>query len=166
MSKLQTAQGRYDGAMEMKSKLYLRILLLIYYMMEENLFVYVECSFVKHAASRFSVRKNVTQKNKVKKKRKNEKKKRKKRKKVTPGYLRSRSRQFCIQKFHVLHLLTLHNPIKPLNIVNTNSFSWGPNFTSTRTWCTNDLRRLELSRINNSETKFIVLPSHLPRGNK
>ena len=31
-------------------------------MMEENLFVYVECSSVKHAASRFSVRKNVTKK--------------------------------------------------------------------------------------------------------
>ena len=62
MSKLQTTQGRYDGAMEMKSKLYLRIILLINYMMEENLFVYVECSSVKHAASRFSVRKNVTKK--------------------------------------------------------------------------------------------------------
>ena len=39
--------------------------------MEENLFVYVECSSVKHVASRFSVRKNVTQKkNKKEKKRK------------------------------------------------------------------------------------------------
>ena len=55
-------QGRYAGAMEMKSKLYLRIILLINYMMEENLFVYVECSSVKHVASRFSVRKNVTKK--------------------------------------------------------------------------------------------------------
>ena len=62
MSKLQTTQGRYDGAMEMKSKLYLRIILLINYMMEENLFVYVECCSVKHAASQFSVRKNVTKK--------------------------------------------------------------------------------------------------------
>ena len=62
MPKLQITQGRYDGAMEMKSKLYLRIILLINYMMEENLFVYVECSSVKHAASRFSVRKNVTKK--------------------------------------------------------------------------------------------------------
>ena len=66
MSKLQTTQGRYDGAMEMKSKLYLRIILLINYMMEENLFVYVECSSVKHVASRFSVRKNVTRKRKRK----------------------------------------------------------------------------------------------------
>ena len=30
--------------MEMKSELYLRIMLLTNYMMEENLFVYVECS--------------------------------------------------------------------------------------------------------------------------
>ena len=41
-------------------------------MMEENLFVYVECSSVKHVASRFSVRKNVTKKKKKKKKRKKE----------------------------------------------------------------------------------------------
>ena len=50
--------------MEIKRKLYLRIILLINYMIEENLFVYVECSSVKHAASRFSVRKNVTKKRK------------------------------------------------------------------------------------------------------
>ena len=67
MSKLQTTQVRYGGAMEMKSKLYLRIILLINYMMEENLFVYVECSSVKHVASRFSVRKNVTKKKKERK---------------------------------------------------------------------------------------------------
>ena len=45
-------------------------------MMEKNLFVYVECCSVKHAASRFSVRNNVTKK----------KKKEKERKKVTPGW--------------------------------------------------------------------------------
>ena len=62
-----------DGAMEMKRKLYLRIILLSNYMMEENLFVYIECSSVKHVASRFSVRKNVTKKkNKKEKKRKKE----------------------------------------------------------------------------------------------
>ena len=33
-----------------------------HYMIEENPFVYVECSSVKHATSRFSVRKNVTKK--------------------------------------------------------------------------------------------------------
>ena len=70
MSKLQTTQGRYDGAMEMKSKLYLRIILIINYMMKENLFVYVECSSVKHEASRFSVRKNVTKKKKERMKKK------------------------------------------------------------------------------------------------
>ena len=37
-------------------------------MIEENLFVYAECSSVKHAASRFSVRKNVTKKRKKKEK--------------------------------------------------------------------------------------------------
>ena len=55
MSKLQTTQGRYDGAMEIKRKLYLRIILLINYVTEENLFVDVKCSSVKHAASRFFV---------------------------------------------------------------------------------------------------------------
>ena len=50
--------------MQMKSKLYLRIILLINYMMEENLFVNVESSPVKYAASRSSVRKNVTKKDK------------------------------------------------------------------------------------------------------
>ena len=39
-------------------------------MMKENLFVYVECSSVKHEASRFSVRKNVTKKKKEKKRKK------------------------------------------------------------------------------------------------
>ena len=80
-------------------------------MMEENLFVYVECSSVKHVASRFSVRKNVTKK---------------KRKKVTPGWtdisgpgsvcFLSRSSMYYI-------MLTPHNSIKPLNMVSTNSFS-------------------------------------------
>ena len=64
MPKLQKTQGRYAGAMEMKSKLYLQIILLINYMMEENLFVYVECSSVKHVASRFSVRKKCHKKKK------------------------------------------------------------------------------------------------------
>ena len=36
--------------------------------MGENLFVYVECSSVKHVASWFSVRKNVTKKKKERKK--------------------------------------------------------------------------------------------------
>ena len=40
--------------MQMKSKLYLRIIWLINYMKKENLIVNVEYSLVKHAASRFS----------------------------------------------------------------------------------------------------------------
>ena len=47
---------------DIKRKLCLRIILLINYMIEENLFVNVEKSSVKHAASRFSVRKNVKRK--------------------------------------------------------------------------------------------------------
>ena len=62
MSKLQTTQGRYDGATEIKRKLYLQIIFLINYMIEKNLFVNVELSLVKHAASWFSVRKNVSKK--------------------------------------------------------------------------------------------------------
>ena len=44
-----------------------KLYLLINYMIEENLFVYVKCSSVKHAALRFSVRKNVSKKEKKKK---------------------------------------------------------------------------------------------------
>ena len=51
-----------DNTMSMKSKLYLRIILSISYMMKENLYINVELSPVKHAASRFSVGKNVTKK--------------------------------------------------------------------------------------------------------
>ena len=71
MSKLQTTQGRYDGAMEIKRKLYLRIILLINNIIQENLFVYVECCSVKHAASWFSVRKTVAKKKINKKRKKN-----------------------------------------------------------------------------------------------
>ena len=80
--------------------------------MEGNLFVNVEYSPVKHAASRFYVRKNVTQKKKTKR--------------VTPGWtdisgpgpvsFLSRSSMYYI-------MLTLHNPINPLNVVSTNCFS-------------------------------------------
>ena len=74
MSKLQTTLGRYDGAIELNIKLYLRIVLLINYMMEENLFVYVACSSVKHTTSRYSVRKNITKKKRNKGKMKKKKK--------------------------------------------------------------------------------------------
>ena len=50
----------------------MRIILLINYVKEENLFVNVEYSPVKHAPSPFSVRKNVTKK--------------KDKKRVTPGW--------------------------------------------------------------------------------
>ena len=140
-----------------KKKLYLRIILLINYMMKENLFVHVECSSAKHEASQFSIRKNVTKK-----------KEEKKQKKVTPGWtdisgpdpvsFLSRSSMYYI-------MLTLHNSIKLPNIVST-VFLEDKNFTSTTTWCTNDLRRLQLAQINSSKTKLIVLPSHLSRGNK
>ena len=46
---------------EHQTKLYL-LIMLITYMMEINLFVYVKCSSIKHATSRFSVRKNVSKK--------------------------------------------------------------------------------------------------------
>ena len=46
------------------------------YMMEESMFLYVECSSVKHAASRFSVRKNVTKKKKERMKKKKKRKER------------------------------------------------------------------------------------------
>ena len=77
--------------MHMKSKLYLRIILLINYVMEENLFVSVEQFPVKHAAPRFSVRKNVA------------KKRQKESSTWMDRYLRSGSCQFFIQKFYVLH---------------------------------------------------------------
>ena len=97
--------------MQTKIELYLRINLLINYIMEENLFVNVEKSPVKHTASRFSVGKNVTKKGKNR---------------VTPEWtdisgpspvsFLSRSSMYCI-------MLTLHNSINLLNVVSTNSFS-------------------------------------------
>ena len=73
--------------MQMNSKLYLRIILLFNYITKENLFLNVDQSHVKHAASRFSVRKNIKKKDKE----------------SDTWYLRSRSHQFFIQKFHLLH---------------------------------------------------------------
>ena len=113
-------------------------------MMEENLFVYVECSSVKHVASWFFVRKNVIKK-----------KKRKERKKVTPGWTHISgpgSVSFLSRSSMYYIMLTQHNSIKPLNIVSTNSFSGEPNFTSTTAWCTNDLRRLQLERHETAAT--------------
>ena len=77
------------------------------------MFVNVEYSPVTHAASRFSVRKNVTKKKKDKKR-------------VRPGWtdisgpglvsFLSRSAMYYI-------MLTLYKPISSLNVVSTNSFS-------------------------------------------
>ena len=46
------------------------------YMMEENMFVYVECSSVKHAASRFSATKKCHKKKKIRMKKKKKRKER------------------------------------------------------------------------------------------
>ena len=84
------------------------------YMMEENLFAYVECSSVKHATSRFSVRKNV------------KKKKKKTKERVTPGwtYISGPGPVSFLSRSSVYYIsLTLHSPINLLNMVSTNSFS-------------------------------------------
>ena len=97
--------------MQMKIKLYLRIIFLINYIMERNLFVNVEQSPVKHATSRFSVRKNVTKKNKEG---------------VTPGWTDISGpgpNSFLSRRSMHYITLTLHNPINLLNVVSTNSFS-------------------------------------------
>ena len=62
----QSYRQRKGDAIEMKGKLYLRIILLINNMREENLCVYVEQSPVKHAAARFSVRKKCHKKERKK----------------------------------------------------------------------------------------------------
>ena len=82
-------------------------------MIEENLFANVEYFPVKHAASRFSVRKNVTKKNKDKKR-------------VTPGWSDNSGPgpvSFLSRSSMDYITLTLNNPIKLLIVVSTNSFS-------------------------------------------
>ena len=77
----------------------------------------MECSSVKHVASQFSGRKNVTEK---------KKKKKTKRKKVTPGWTDMSSPgpvNFLSRSSMYYIIMTPHNPIKPLNIVSTNNFS-------------------------------------------
>ena len=135
-TRYQSYRQNKDDTMEVKSKLYLRITLLINYMMEENLFLYVVWSSVKHAASVFPVEKNFTKKEKNKSDI------------WMDRYFRSRSCQFFIQKFHELQYADFTNsiPIKPQNVICTNSFSCASNFTSPSTWCTNKLRRLKLGQ--------------------
>ena len=134
--------------MQMKSELYLRIMLLINFIMEENLFVNVEYSPVKHAASRFSVWKNITHTHTH-----------------THTHARTHTRTHTqivtsgwtdfsgpgpvsfLSRISMYYItLTLHNPINLLNVVSTNSFSWTSHFTSLTTWCTNELRWLELAQ--------------------
>ena len=67
-TRYQSYRQHKGDTIEMKSKLYLRVILLTNYMMGGNLFVYVEKSPVKHVISRFPVRKNVTKKRKKMKK--------------------------------------------------------------------------------------------------
>ena len=152
--------------MQMKSELYLRIMLLINFIMEENLFVNVEYSPVKHAASRFSVWKNNTHSHthvhthththththihthtyttyihhmhtqthtQI----------------VTPGWtdITGPGPVSFLSRISMYYIiLTLHSPINLLNVVSTNSFSWTSYFTSLTTWCTNELRQLELAQ--------------------
>ena len=113
---------------------------------------------VSNAASRFSVRKNVTKKNKEKKR-------------VTPRSNDISSPgpvSFLSRNFMYYITITLHNPINMLNVVSANSFSWASNFISLTTWCTNELRRLELAQrvetagnrlINNTNQNPFVFPS-------
>ena len=80
--------------------------------MQENLFVNVEQFPVKHAASRFSARKNVTQK--------------KDKNRVTPGWTDISGPgpvNFLYRSSMYYITLTLHNPTNLLNVVSTNSFS-------------------------------------------
>ena len=125
--------------------------------MEENLFVNVEYFPTKHAASRFSVRKNVTKK--------------KDRKRVTLGWIDISGPgtvSFLSRSFMYYIMLTLHDPINPQNVVSTSTFSWASNFASLNTWCTNEMRRLELTQyelkwhlnLSNKQlqSKSIVLP--------
>ena len=76
------------------------------------MFVNVEYSPVKHAASRFSVRKNVTHKKNTKI--------------VTPGWSDISGpgpASFLSRSSMYYMMLTLHNPVNPLNVVGTNSLS-------------------------------------------
>ena len=79
--------------------------------MEENLVVNVEYSPVKHAASRFSAKKNVTKKDT---------------KRVAPGWTDISGPgpvSFLLRSSIYYIMLTLHNPVNPLTVVSTNSFS-------------------------------------------
>ena len=91
--------------------------------MEENLFVNAEYSPVKHKASRFSVRKYVTKKQQQKKGKKSDT--------WMDWYLRISGPgpvSFLSRSSMYYTMLTLHNPINPLSVVSTDSFSWATYF--------------------------------------
>ena len=99
----QSYKQHEGDAMEINSNLYLRITLIINYMMEENLFFNAEQCPVKHAASRFSARETVTPG-------------RTNISGLAPVTFLSRSSIYYI-------MLNLNNLINPLNVVDTNIFS-------------------------------------------
>ena len=110
--------------------------------------VFVDQFHVNHPVSRFSVRKNVP---------KNRKKERKKESNnwidcdiSGPGNV-----SFLSGSSIDYSMLILHVPINLLNVISANSFSCASNFASLTTWSTNDLGRLQLLRINNSDKKLI-----------
>ena len=110
-TRYQSNRQHKGDTMEMKSKLYLRTIMLINYTRQENLFVYVEQSPVKYAASRFSVRKNVTKKRKDG---------------VTPAQtdISVPGPVSFLTRCSMYYItLTLHNTLNLLNVVSTNSFS-------------------------------------------
>ena len=80
-------------------------------------------------------------------KKKDRKKEKRKKERVAPRWTDvsgPRTASFLFKSCMYYSMLILHNPIKPLNVMSTNSFSWASNFTSSITCCTNELRRLEL----------------------
>ena len=77
-------------------------------------------------------------------KRKEKKERKKERERVTPGWTDISGPgpvNFLSRSSIYYNMLILH---KPLNVISTNSFSLASNFTSPITWCTDELRRLEL----------------------
>ena len=80
-------------------------------------------------------------------KKKDRKKEKRKKERVAPRWTDvsgPRTASFLFKSCMYYSMLILHNPIKPLNVMSTNSFSWASNFTSSITCCINELRRLEL----------------------
>ena len=91
--------------------------------------------------------KNFEKKKERKKEKRKKKRKERKKERVAPRWTDvsgPRTASFLFKSCMYYSMLILHNPIKPLNVMSTNSFSWASNFTSSITCCINELRRLEL----------------------